>query len=428
MFGIPLARLYFDAHATTPCDPQVVEAMLPFFTERFGNAASLQHPYGWDAQQAVEHARQQVAELVGARLRDVIFTSGATEANNLALLGVVEAAAAADAEARPTPPEGRTTTAEGRETKGGGPPTTAEGRLPKSEIHVVTLVTEHPAVLDPCAWLETQGVGVTRVPVRQDGIADLGLLAAAITPGTTLVSVMAGNNEIGVVQPLDEIARLAHAAGAWFHTDASQAAGLVHIDMAAMGIDLLSCTAHKIYGPKGVGALVARRASKVPLAPLHHGGGHERGLRSGTLNVPGIVGFGAAARLARERRATDAPRLAQLRDRLWARLLDSLPGVHLRGAASPRLPNNLNVGFDGLTGRDLVMGLTDVAVSPGAACASTTAAPSHVLLALGLSEAEAKSSLRFGLLRTTTAAEVDDLAERLIGLVGALRARRASPR
>jgi cysteine desulfurase len=391
--------LYFDAHATTPCDPVVVEAMLPFFTERFGNAASLQHAYGWQAQEAVEHARQQVASLVGARLRDVIFTSGATEANNLALNGVIEAAIAK-----------------------------AGGRLTRAETHIVTLVTEHPAVLDVCDWLQTQGVRVTRVPVRSDGLVELERLQEAITPGTTLVSVMAANNEIGVIQPLAAIAGLAHAAGAWFHTDASQAAGLVELDMAAAGIDLLSYTAHKIYGPKGVGALVVRRASKVPVAPLHHGGGHERGLRSGTLNVPGIVGFGAAAELARERRAADAARLASLRDRLWTRLRDALSDVHLRGAATPRLPHNLNVGFDGLTGRDLVMGLTDVAVSPGAACASTSAAPSHVLLSLGLSEAEAKSSLRFGLLRTTTASEVDDLADRIIRLVSALRTQRDLPR
>jgi len=253
---------------------------------------------------------------------------------------------------------------------------------------------------------------------------DLAAMAAAITPGTTLVSVLAGNNAIGVIPPLAEIARLAHAAGAWFHTDASQAAGLVGIDMSAMGIDLLSCTAHKIYGPKGIGALVVRRASKVAMAPRQRGGGHERGLRSGTLNVPGIVGFGEAARLARTRRADDAPRLATLRDRLWERLRSALPDVHLRGAAGPRLPHNLNVGFDGLTGRDLVLGLTDVAVSPGAACASTSAAPSHVLMALGLSEAEALSSLRFGLLRTTTEAEVDDLADRVVAVVTALRAGR----
>ena len=391
-----MTRLYFDAHATTPCDPLVVEAMLPFFTSRFGNAASLQHAFGWEAQQAVESARQHVAELVGARLRDVIFTSGATEANNLVLRGVIDALA------------------------------TPASRLPADGAHVVTLATEHPAVLEPCAFLESQGVRVTRVPVRTDGIVDLAVLAEAITPGTTLVSVMAGNNEIGVLQPLADIAHLAHAAGAWFHTDASQAAGLAGIDMTVMGIDLLSCTAHKIYGPKGAGALVVRRASKVALDPVQRGGGHERGLRSGTLNVPGIVGFGEAARLARARRAADAPRLAALRDRLWTRLREALPGVHLRGAERNRLPQNLNVGFEGLTGRDLVLGLTDVAVSPGAACASTSAAPSHVLLALGLSEAEARSSLRFGLLRTTTEGEVDDLAARLIALVTALRLQRSA--
>ncbi len=381
-----MSRLYFDAHATTPCDRLVVEAMLPLFTTRFGNAASLQHAYGWEAQQAVETARQHVADLVGARLRDVIFTSGATEANNLALCGVAEAAGAA---------------------------------------HIVTVVTEHPAILEPCASLESQGVRVTRVPVQRDGLVDLAVLAEAITPGTTLVSVMAANNEIGVLQPLAGIAALAHAAGAWLHTDASQAAALTPVDMAGMGIDLLSCTAHKMYGPQGVGALVVRRASKVALAPRQRGGGHERGLRSGTLNVPGIVGFGTAAQLARSRRTTDAARLSQLRDRLWTTLREALPGIHMRGAEGPRLPHNLNVGFDGLSGRDLVLGLTDVAVSPGAACASTSAAPSHVLLALGLSEAEARGSLRFGLLRTTTEAEVDDLAGRVVSVVTGLRRQRA---
>jgi cysteine desulfurase len=387
-----MSRLYFDAHATTPCDPQVVEVMLPFFADRFGNAASQQHAFGWEAQHAVEAARQHVADLVGGRLRDVVFTSGATEANNLALRGVVEAAA-------------------------------ATGITP----HVVTVVTEHPAVLDPCRWLETHGARVTRVPVRGDGLVDLDTIAAAITPGTTLVSVMAANNEIGVLQPLADIAALAHAAGALMHSDASQAAAFVPIDMAAQGLDLLSYTAHKLYGPKGVGALVVRRASKAPLAPQHLGGGHERGLRSGTLNVPGIVGFGEAARLARARRDADAARVGALRDRLWARL-QALAGVHLRGAASPRLPHNLNVGFDELTGRDLMLGLTDVAVSSGAACASTSAAPSHVLLALGLSESEALGSLRFGLLRTVTDADIESLADRLIVLVPALRRQKAGAR
>ena len=366
--------------------------MLPFFTEHFGNAASQQHAYGWEARDAVETARQHLATLVGARLRDVVFTSGATEANNLAILGV--AAAAADA-------------------------SLPAGRL--DGVHVVTVVTEHPAVLEPCDAIEARGARVSRVPVQPDGLVDLDVLAAAVTSGTTLVSVMAANNEIGVLQPLAAIAAVAHRAGAWFHTDASQAAVFSPLDMGAHDIDLLSCTAHKLYGPKGVGALVARRASKVRLAPVQHGGGHERGLRSGTLNVAGIVGFGEAARLARERRSADGARLAMLRDRLWRRLGEALPGVHLRGAADPRLPHNLNVGFDGVTGRDLVLALADIAVSPGAACASTSAAPSHVLLALGLTEAQARSSLRFGLLRTTTEAEVDRVADRVIEVVQALR-------
>lgn len=366
--------------------------MLPYFTEHFGNAASQQHAYGWQARDAVETARQHVATLVGARLRDVVFTSGATEANNLAISGV--AAAAADA-------------------------TLPIGRL--DGVHVVTLVTEHPALLEPCDAIEARGARVTRVGVQPDGLVNLDELSAAVTPGTTLVSVMAANNEIGVLQPLPAIAAIAHRAGAWFHTDASQAAAISPLDMARSDIDLLSFTAHKLYGPKGVGALVVRRSSNVPVVPLHHGGGHERGLRSGTLNVPGIVGFGEAARLARERQASDPPRVAALRDRLWLRLRDALPDIHLRGAEAPRLPHNLNVGFDGVTGRDLVLALTDIAVSPGAACASTSAAPSHVLMALGLTEAEARSSLRFGLLRTTTEAEVDLVADRVIDVVQALR-------
>jgi len=370
--------------------------MLPFFADTFGNAASQQHAYGWEAHAAVETARQHVAQAVGARVRDVVFTSGATEANNLALLGVTEAVRSASPQAPPP--------------------------------HLVTVVTEHPAVLDPCTWLESQGVRITRVPVQPDGLVDLDVMAQAITPGTTLVSVMAANNEIGVLQPVQAVAGLAHAAGALMHSDASQAIGTVAIDMAALGLDLLSCTAHKLYGPKGIGALVVRRSAKVPLSPQQHGGGHERGLRSGTLNVPGIVGFGEACRLATARRADDAIRLAGLRDRLWSRLQEAVPGLHRRGAATPRLPHNLNVGVDGLSGRDLVLALTDIAVSPGAACASTSAEPSHVLLALGLTEAEARGSLRFGLLRTITAVEIDDLANRVIAAVTALRAQRAALR
>lgn len=376
--------LYFDAHATTPCDPAVVAAMAPCWADDFGNASSLQHPFGGAAQRAVDTARDHVAHLAGARLRDVVFTSGATEANNLALKGVIEACGAADAE-------------------------------------VVTVVTEHPAVLDPCRWLERHGTRVVYLPVQTDGLLDVPALEAALTPRTRLVSVMAANNEIGVLQPLAALAAAAHRVGAWFHTDASQALGKVPLDMEALGIDLLSCTAHKLYGPKGVGALIVRRKAGVPLEPLLHGGGHERGLRSGTLNVPGIVGFGEACRLGALRLDEDSARLTTLRDRLWHGVQAGLSGVHLRGALHPRLPHNLNIGIDGVRGRDLVLALDDVAVSPGAACASTSAEPSHVLRALGLSDDEARSSLRFGLLRTTTADEVDHVVSRLVELVTALR-------
>lgn len=380
--------MYFDAHATTPCDPAVVEAMAPFWTQTFGNAASLQHAFGWTANAAVEAARAHVATLVGARLRDVTFTSGATEADNLALKGVVEACAAGE----PGAPE------------------------------VVTVVTEHPAVLDACRWLtERHGVRVTSLPVGADGLVDPAALERAMTPRTRLVSVMAANNEIGVIQPLAELAAIAHRGGAWFHTDASQAAGKVPLDMEAMGIDLLSYTAHKMYGPKGVGALVVRRKSKVPLAALHHGGGHERGLRSGTLNVPAIVGFGEAARLAQTRLETDARQTGVLRDRLWTTLQIRLPGVHLNGAPQPRLPHNLNLRIDGVRSRDVLLGLEGIALSPGAACASSSAEPSHVLRALGLSDEQARSSLRIGLLRTASEREVDALVERLVEVVTALR-------
>ncbi len=276
--------LYFDAHATTPCDPRVVEAMLPYFTERFGNAASRQHPFGWAAREASDHARGQIAALIGAKPKDIIFTSGATESNNLAIKGMAEALR-------------------------------AKGR------HVVTLETEHRAVLDPCAWLEAQGCEVTRLPVQPDGLVDVGRLVAALRPDTILVSVMAANNEIGVLQPLEAIGRETHARGIAFHTDAAQAAGKVPFDVEAIHADLVSLTAHKIYGPKGVGAsFVRRRGPASALAPLIHGGGHERGLRSGTLNVPAIVGFGAAAALCAAEMPAESARLAALRDRLLAGL------------------------------------------------------------------------------------------------------------
>jgi cysteine desulfurase len=382
--------LYFDAHATTPCDPRVVEAMLPYFTERFGNAASRQHPFGWAAREASDHARGQIAALIGAKPKDIVFTSGATESNNLAIKGVAEALR-------------------------------AKGR------HVVTLETEHRAVLDPCAWLEAQGCEVTRVPVHPDGLVDVGRLVAALRPDTILVSVMTANNEIGVLQPLEAIGRETHARGIAFHTDAAQAVGKVPFDVEAIHADLVSLTAHKIYGPKGTGALyVRRRGPASALAPLIHGGGHERGLRSGTLNVPAIVGFGAAAALCSAEMSAESARLAALRDRLLAGLRAAAGEVLVNGAFGPavRLPHNLNVAFPGVEGSALLMAMTDIAVSSGAACSSASAEPSHVLRALGLSDADAKASLRFGLSRSTTEEEVDFVVEKVSAIVSDLRSRR----
>jgi cysteine desulfurase len=385
--------LYFDAHATTPCDPRVVAAMLPFFTEQFGNAASRQHPFGWAAREATDRARGQIAALIGAKVKDIVFTSGATESNNLAIKGVA-----------------------------------GQGR------HIVTLETEHRAVLDPCAWLEQQGCEVTRLPVQPDGLVDVARLVAALRPDTILVSVMAANNEIGVLQPLEAIGRETHARGIAFHVDAAQAVGKVPFDVEAIHADLVSLTAHKIYGPKGVGALyVRRRGPAAALAPLIHGGGHERGLRSGTLNVPAIVGFGEAAALCAAEMPAESARLAGLRDRLLAGLQETLgrtsaahDGVLVNGAfgQAVRLPHNLNVAFPGVEGSALLMAMTDIAVSSGAACSSASAEPSHVLRALGRSDAEAKASLRFGLSRFTTAEEVDFVIEKVSAIVSDLRTRR----
>jgi cysteine desulfurase len=376
---------YFDGHATTPCDARVVAAMLPYFTERFGNASSAQHPFGWAAREAVEHARGQVAALVGARPRDIVFTSGATEANNLAIAGVVRA-------------------------------------LRDCGRHVVTLATEHTAVLDVCAALEADGVDVTRLGVDAGGLVDPSVVASAIRADTVLVSVMAANNEIGVLQPIAAIGALTRARGIAFHVDAAQAAGKVALDVEAIGVDLLSLSAHKFYGPKGVGALYVRRRGPVAdLPPLHHGGGHERGLRSGTLNVPGIVGCGAAAEIARASMAGDAATLGTLRDRLLAGLQARLDGIHLNGAASPRLPHNLNVRVDRVNGRELLMGLSDLSLSSGAACCTASAEPSHVLKAIGLSDEAARASLRFGLIRGTTEADVDAAIMTIAGVVTALR-------
>jgi cysteine desulfurase len=382
--------LYFDGHATTPCDPRVVAAMLPYFTERFGNASSAQHPFGWTAREAVETARGQVAALIGARPRDIVFTSGATESNNLAIAGAVRA-------------------------------------LRHRGRHVVTLATEHSAVLDVCAALEAGHVDgapveVTRLGVDGGGLVDPAAVEAALRDDTVLVSVMAANNEIGVLQPIAAIGAITRARAIAFHVDAAQAAGKIALDVEAIGADLLSLSGHKFYGPKGVGALYVRRRGPVAdLPPLHHGGGHERGLRSGTLNVPGIVGCGAAAAIARTSMAEDATTLGALRDRLLAGLHGRLEGVHLNGAASPRLPHNLNVRLDRVNGRELLMGLSDLSLSSGAACCTASAEPSHVLKAIGLSDDAARASLRFGLIRGTTEADVATAIATIGGVVDALR-------
>ena len=380
--------IYLDHHATTPVDARVLETMLPFFSDRFGNAASKHHRFGWEANDAVERARKQVAALVGAGSKEIVFTSGATEANNLAIKG---AAAARRGE----------------------------------RDHLVTVATEHKAVLDPMARLAREGWRVTVLPVSASGLIDLAALEDAVTERTALVSVMAANNEIGVVQPIREAAVVAHAKGAWLHTDAVQAAGRVPFDVDALDVDLASITAHKIYGPKGVGALYVRRVAAsnggraVAIAAQIDGGGHERGMRSGTLNVPGIVGFGRAAEIARTELASEGQRVRELRDRLLESLQAKTDGMTVNGDIEARLPGNLNVSFAGIDGEALLVSLDDVAVSSGAAC--TQAEPSHVLMALGLSRDLALASLRFGVGRQTTAAEIDYAARKVGDVVNRLR-------
>jgi cysteine desulfurase len=381
---MPKLPVYLDYHATTPTDPRVVEVMQPYFTDRFGNAASRHHSFGWNARDAVERARRQVADLIGADPREVYFTSGATESNNLAIKGVVEAYAA-------------------------GP------------THVVTVATEHHAVLDPCRRLEARGTRLTIVPPESDGIVSVDRLESALTPETALVSVMMANNEIGVLQPVDQIAALTRDRGIPLHTDAAQAVGKVPFSVRDLRVDLASLSAHKIYGPKGVGALYVRRRPRLPLAAQIDGGGHERGLRSGTLNVPGIVGFGHAAQLCREEMPSEGERLANLRDRLRDGLARHLSDIHINGSTMHRLPNNLNVGFAGVEGETLLIGLDDLAVSSGAACTSANPEPSHVLRSLGVSDEIARASLRFGLGRWTTAEEIDYAVEKVSSLVTRLR-------
>ena len=384
--------VYLDYHATTPVDPKVLDAMLPYFTQQFGNAASKQHAFGWEAQDAVERARRQVATLIGAAANEIVFTSGASESNNLAIKGV--ACAMRD-----------------------------RGR------HVITVTTEHKSVLDSCSRLERDGWTVSRVPVDGDGFVDLEALRGAMTGQTTVVSVMAANNEIGVLQPLSEIAAIVHERGALLHTDAAQAFGKVPLDVAALGVDLLSLTAHKCYGPKGTGALYVRRQRpKVPIECQIDGGGHENGLRSGTLNVPGIVGLGACAEAAGAVLPAESRRLAGLRDRLLAGLRSGLDGVRVNGSLERRLPHNLHVSFEGIEGEALLMALGDLAVSTGSACSSGSQAPSHVLQAINAVGPGAGASIRFGLGRWTTDAEVDFAIERVTTVVRSLRQRQAVSR
>lgn len=383
----PKLPIFMDANSTTPVDPRVLEAMLPYFTERFGHPGSRNHSFGWEAEAGMERGREQVARLIGAKdPKEVVFTSGGTEADNLAIKGVAE-------------------------------------MYREKGNHVVTVMTESRAVLDPCRRLEKQGLEVTYLPVDATGMVDVETIRRALTDRTILISVMLANNEIGTIQPVEAIGRLAKERGVLFHTDATEAVGKIPVDVERMGIDLLSCTAHKLYGPKGIGALyVRRRAPRVRIAPLIDGGGHERGTRSGTVPVPLAVGFGRAAELCREGMAEEAARLGRLRDRLQARILSTLDEAYLNGHPERRLPHTLNISFAYVEGESVLMGLNkEVALSSGSACTSATLEPSYVIQALGVGADLAHSSIRFGLHRFTTDEEVDYVAERTIEVVRRLR-------
>lgn len=377
--------IYLDCHATTPVDERVLAAMLPYFTEYFGNPASSGHIYGWEAEAGVKQARSTLAEAIGASPEEIVFTSGATEANNLAIKGIAEAYF-------------------------------SKGR------HIVTLQTEHSAILDPCNYLQTLGFEITILPVQPDGIIDLEVFKQALRPETILVSVMAANNEIGVLQPLAEIGAICRAAGILFHTDAAQAIGKIPLNVEKMNIDLLSMTAHKVYGAKGIGALyVRRRNPRVQLSAQLHGGGHERGRRSGTLYPPQIAGFARAVEVALAEMETETKRLVGLRQQLWQQL-SKLEGILLNGHPTQRLPGNLSISVEGVDGAALLLGLQPImAVSSGAACSSATIAPSHVLTALGHSEKLAYASVRFGIGRFTTNAEIEKVAQHAIATISSLR-------
>jgi cysteine desulfurase len=377
--------IYLDCHATTPVDERVLAAMLPYFTEKFGNPSSIGHVYGWEAEAAVKQTREILAVAINATPEEIVFTSGATEANNLAIKGVAEA-------------------------------------YFKKGQHIITVATEHNAVLDPCNYLKTLGFEITILPVKKDGLIDLTELKKAFRSETTLVSVMAANNEIGVLQPIAEIGEMCRDRNIIFHTDAAQAIGKIPLNVQAMKIDLMSLTAHKVFGPKGIGALyVRRRDPRVQLAPQQHGGGHERGMRSGTLYTPQIVGFGKAVEIALAEQATETQRLTQLRQSLWEQL-SQLEGIHLNGHPQQRLAGNLNISVEGVDGAALLLGLQPVmAVSSGSACSSANTAPSSVLIALGHPQQLAYASVRFGIGRFNTQEEIDIVAKHAIATIQSLR-------
>ncbi len=377
--------IYMDNHATTPMDPRVLEEMLPYFMEKFGNAASRNHSFGWAGEEGVEAARERVAKLVGATPKEIIFTSGATESDNLAIKGVAE-------------------------------------MYREKGNHIITAVTEHKAVLDTGKRLEKYGYRVTYLPVQKDGLIDLEDLKRALDDKAILVTIMAANNEIGVLQPIAEIGKLCHEKGVIFHSDATQAIGKIPIDVNKQNIDLMSISAHKMYGPKGVGALYVRRKNpRVQISAIIDGGGHERGMRSGTLNVPGIVGLGKACAIAAQDMAHEAAKLAGLREGLRHRIMSRLDETYINGSMEHRLPGNLNISFAYVEGESLLMGINDIAVSSGSACTSATLEPSYVLKALGAGDDLAHSSIRFGIGRFNTEAEVDYVADRVVETVERLR-------
>ncbi len=377
--------IFMDNHSTTPMDPRVLEAMLPYFVEKFGNAASRNHQFGWEAEEAVENARKQIARLIHCDAKEIVFTSGATESDNLALKGVVE-------------------------------------MYKEKGDHVISCSTEHRAVLDTCKSLEKRGIKVTYLPVGKDGLVNPDDVRKAITDKTILISIMLANNEIGTIHPIAEIARIAKEKGILFHCDATQGVGKIPVDVEALKVDLMSFTAHKIYGPKGVGALyVRKKGPRVRLVPQIDGGGHERGMRSGTLPVPLIVGFGKACELCEQEMPMESKRTAALRDRLQAQIMGSLDECYLNGHPTQRLPHNLNISFAYVEGEALLMGVKEIALSSGSACTSATLEPSYVLRALGVGSDLAHSSIRFGLGRFTTAEEVDYTAKRMVEAVKRLR-------